>query len=125
MPHLVLTGEFDLARYAADFKPILLRRSGDVLRADQVYLAADHQTALIEALTVEAGRKQPFYLKLSLRDRGSLTLRIDPKTRPERSVAVRELITALAEDLLERYPKSRIDATNLVIRSPFHEGDQG
>ena len=70
MPHVVLDGPVDLRAYAREFRPLLLRRGRDVLRADRIYVEREGDSLLIEALAVEAGRKQPFYLKISTHERG-------------------------------------------------------
>ncbi len=118
MPHVVIEGEVDLEAWVRDFTPVLIRREGDALRADRVFLDRERQNVLVEALAVEAGRKQPFYIKISLRRGREATLRVDPMTHPERSPGVRDLVAKLASDLLERTPGARVGRTNLVISSP-------
>ncbi len=117
MPHVVIRGELDLAAFARDFKGLLLRESGDVLRADTVYLERGQRSALVAALVVEAGRKLPFYITISCHDRGTTTIRIDPLTHVERSQGVRRLVAELAATLLERMPGATISVTNLVVPS--------
>ena len=117
MPHVVLGGPVDLRVYTRAFEPILIRRGADVLRADGLLLARDARTLLIEALVVEAGRKQPFYVKISTHDRGGASVRIDPMTRPERTQGVRELVATLGADLLQRCPGASLEVTNLVLPS--------
>lgn len=129
MPHAVIEGDVDLAAWVDAFRPLLVRRGGDVLRADEVYLERGGRSALVEALAIEAGRKLPFYVKLSCHDRGSTTVRVDPLTHPERSDGVREIVARIAEDLLQSTPGARLGATNLVLpsarngRSTTSEGD--
>ena len=117
MPHVVIRGDVDLAAYASRFEPILLRRGGDVLRADRIYLERGGDRALIEALVVEAGRKQPFYVAISSHDRGSATLRIDPMSHVERSEGVKALVAELGADLLCKTPGASVEVTNLVLPS--------
>jgi len=124
VPHVVLEGPVDLRAYTRAFEPILIRRGADVLRADSLLLARDARTLLIEALVVEAGRKQPFYVKISAHDRGGASVRIDPMTRPERTRGVRELVATLGADLLQRSPGARLEVTNLVLPSTRHNGDE-
>ncbi len=118
MPHVVICGELDLARYARDFEPLLLRTGPDVLRADRIYLERNARSALIEALVVEARRKLPFYVVISTHDRGSITLRVDPMTHIEHSDGVRRLVAELAADILARVPGGRVRSSNVVIPSP-------
>lgn len=107
----------DLAAYARTWRPVLLRRGGDVLRADRLYEEREGRALLLEALVVEAGRKQPFYIKVSAHERGAVTVRVDPMTHPERSAGVRELVAHVGADLLERTPGARLGAANVVLPS--------
>ena len=115
MPHVVIEGVTDLSAFARAWKPFVLRRGADILRTDHLYLAPDARACLIEALCVEAGRKQPFYVKLAVHDRGSATVRVDPMTHPERSDGVRDLVAQIGALLLRATPGGRVGATNLVL----------
>jgi len=116
MPHVVIAGRVDLTRYARDFKALVLRADGDVLRADALYLERSGRAALIEALAVEAGRKLPFYVKISMHSERA-TVRIDPLTHPERSEGVKRIVAAIGADLLRHTPGAQIEVTNLVLPS--------
>jgi hypothetical protein len=115
MPHVVIEGVADLSAFARAWQPFVVRRGADILRGDHLYLASDARACLIEALCVEAGRKQPFYVKLAVHDRGSATVRVDPMTHPERSDGVRDLIAHVGALLLRATPGGRVGATNLVL----------
>jgi hypothetical protein len=123
MPHAVIAGECDLAAFARAWTPLVVRRGGDLLRADQAYLEQGGRALLLEALCVEAGRKQPFYVKLSAHDRGTTTVRIDPMTHPERSEGVRALVAEIAARLIAATPGARIEKTNLVLPGAGPSGD--
>ena len=114
----MIAGAVDLRVFAEDFAPIVVRRGGDVLRADRLYLDHEGRTALIDALVVEAGRKLAFYVKISAHERGTVTVRIDPRTRVERSDGVKRLVARIGAELLARSPDARIEVTNLVLPSP-------
>ena len=124
MPHVVISGAVDLAAFCRDFEPLLVRRGSDVLRAERIYLERGGQTALVAALVVERGRKQPFYVKISAHDRGSATLRVDPATHVERSGAVKDLVAALGARLLRATPGASVEVTNLVLPSSL-QGERG
>ncbi len=116
MPHAVLSGEVDLEALARDFRPVLLRRGPDVLRIDHVFCDEDRRNLLLEALVIEAGRKQPFYVKISQHESsGTTTIRIDPLTHPERSAGVRELVAHVVTTVLSQNPAAEIGANNLAL----------
>lgn len=111
----MIAGDCDLAAFARAWTPLVVRRGADVLRADEAYLERGGRALLIEALCVEAGRKQPFYVKVSAHDRGTATVRIDPMTHPERSEGVRALVAEIAARLLAATPGARVEKTNLEL----------
>ena len=115
MPHVVIEGVADLSVFARGFQPFVVRRGADILRGDHLYVSSDARACVIEALCVEAGRKQPFYVKIAVHDRGSATVRVDPMTHPERSDGVRDLIAHVGALLLRATPGGRVGATNLVL----------
>ena len=124
MPHIVIQGPVDLEAYAREFEPILLRIGADVIRADTLYRDRSGRALLLEALVVEAGRKLPFYLKITSHDRGSVTIRIDPLTHPERSDGVRSLVARIGRDLIARTPGARVRSSNVLVpSSPVQKGD--
>jgi hypothetical protein len=115
VPHAVIRGDVDLAAFVRAWTPLVVQRGGDVLRADQAYLESGGRALLIDSLCIEAGRKQPFYVKISLHDRGSATVRIDPLTHPERSAGVRALVAEVAARLLAATPGATVEKTNLEL----------
>ncbi len=96
-----------------------------MLRAERIYLERGGRTALVGALVVERGRKQPFYVRISAHDRGSVTLRLDPATHVERSDAVKALVAELGARLLQATPGASVAVTNLVLPSAPREGRGG
>lgn len=121
MPHVVIRGSLDLPGFVAGFEPILDRSpgdgaagGGDVARADRVFLEHSGRNALVECLVVEGGRKQPFYVKISVHDSKS-TVRVDPICRIERSAGVKSLVAQLGSRVLRATPRGEIEVTNLVL----------
>jgi hypothetical protein len=125
MPHVVIEGAIDLAAFARDFEPILVRPGRDVERTERIWLERDGRALLIEGVVVESGRRQQFYVMVSTHGRGTATVRIDPMTHPERSEGVRDLVARIAGALLARTPGARVSRSNVVIPSGPHEGMRG
>ena len=122
MPHIVLDGEIDLEAWAFGLEPMLIREGSDVLRLDHVFVEGRSRQVLLEALVVEAGRKQSFYIKVSRHEGRGATVRIDPLTRPERSPAVRRLVAEVGASLLRRFPDVRVERATVVIPSGAVQG---
>ncbi|MCP4003565.1 MAG: hypothetical protein GY725_05165 [bacterium] len=95
-----------------------------MLRAENVFIDALGRTVLVEALVIEAGRKQSFYVKMAGHERGSVTVRIDPMTHPERSPGVRELVAHIAAAVIRVSPDARLGTANIVLPSLGEIGDE-
>ena len=117
MPHAVISGPLDLEAWARAFRPETLARGRDVLRTVCVLVDSGGRAALVEAVAIEAGRKLPFYVKVSVHERGTFTVRVDPLTHVERSAGVKELVAHVARSLLAFAPGAEVARTNLVLFS--------
>ena len=117
MPHVVIEGDVDLPAWARDFAPRTLRSGSDLYKIERLYLDTGGRSALVEVLAIEAGRKLPFYVRISSHERGSTTVRIDPLTHPDRSEGVKQLVAEIAAELLRRTRGARVGVTNLVLPS--------
>jgi hypothetical protein len=117
VPHVVIDAEVDLRGYAERFAHVRIADAGDVLKTEAVYLERSGRTLLIQAVAVEAGRTQQFYVRISAQDRGSVSVRIDPLTKPERSEGVKRIVAGIGADLLARTPGAKVRTTNLVLPS--------
>jgi uracil-DNA glycosylase len=120
VPHAVIEGPIDLRAWAAGFQPLLLRQGADVLRTGEVFVERAGRALLVEALVIEAGRKQPFYVRVAAQDRGSTSVRIDPQTHPDRTPAVHALVAEIVASLLAFAPQARL-ARGSVIMPPERE----
>jgi hypothetical protein len=112
----VIAGEIDLRGYAERFAHLHITNTRDVLRTEAVYVERAGRTLLIQALAVEAGRTQTFYVRVSAQEHGA-SVRIDPLSRPERSEGVKRIVAEIGADLLARSPGAKVRTTNLVLPS--------
>jgi hypothetical protein len=113
----VIDAEIDLRAYAERFAHLRIVNTGDVLKTEALYLERSGRALLIQAVAVEAGRTQTFYVRVAAQERGSVSVRIDPLTRPERSEGVKRIVAAIGADLLTHTPGSKVRTTNLVLPS--------
>jgi len=118
MPHVVIEGDVDLPAWAREFAPRVLRSGSDLYKIERFYLDTGGRSALIEVLAIEAGRKQPFYVRVSSPENSTSTVRIDPLTHPDRSEGVKQIVAEIGAELLRRTRGARVSVTNLVLPSP-------
>jgi hypothetical protein len=119
MPHAVIEGPLDLGAWAAAFEGVMIRRGADVLRSGEVFAERGGRAWLVEAVVIESGRKQPFYVRIASQDRGSTSVRVDPHTHPDRTPAVHALVAELVRSLLASAPGARLSRGSVVIPSVF------
>lgn len=117
MPHAVIEGPLDLAAWAASFAPLLLRRGSDVLRTGELFAERGGSAWLVEALVIEAGRRQPFYVRIAAQERGSISVRVDPHTHPDRTPGVHALVGEIVGSLLAFAPGARLLRGSVVVPS--------
>jgi hypothetical protein len=117
MPHAVIEGPLELTAWAAAFEPLLIRSGGDLLRTGEVFVERAGRALLVEALVIESGRKQPFYVRIAAQDRGSTSVRVDPHTHPDRTPAVHALVGRIVGSLLAFAPAARLSRGSVVIPS--------
>jgi hypothetical protein len=117
MPHAVIDGPLELAAFAAAFEPLLVRRGGELLRTGELFVERGGRALLIEALVVESGRKQPFYVRIASQERGSTSVRVDPHTHPDRTPGVHALVGEIVRALLDFAPAARLSRGSVVVPS--------
>lgn len=112
MPHVVVKNPIDLRDYVAGFEPLTHKEAETVCRASEAYLSSSGSSALVEAVVVEDGQHQKFFVLLSQKP-GQATVRLFRATDPDKTRGVRLLVALVARDLLERSPGASYGATNI------------
>jgi len=88
-------------------------RFGDLLvKFDRLYLDTGERAALLEALVVDRGHPQRFFIQLAARD-GGVMVRCDPLTDPEKTAGVKHAL-ALAAHRLRLDCGGRYGSTNIA-----------
>ncbi len=112
MPHVVVERPIALADYVASFEPLVHQEDRTVCKASEAYLGRAASSALVEAVVVDDGRLQRFFVLLSEKP-GRVTVRLLRMTDPEKTRGVKRLVALVARDLLERSPGAAYGATNI------------
>ncbi|MCI0651762.1 MAG: hypothetical protein L0Z55_07750 [Planctomycetes bacterium] len=111
MPHVIIRNPPSLAEYQRAFRPLKERAAdGTVLEARAAYLRQDGRVLLVEALCLELGPAQAFFIALEEK-KAQVTVRCFPTPSPARTPGVKRLVRLVAEDLLRL--GGEIEKTNI------------
>ena len=112
MPHIILDGTVDLERFYASFQPLQERKDGEILKTQDIYISQDRKVLLIEAIAIEDGPPQRFFIQASLKDNRT-TVRTYPGTDPVKTAGVKKLLAVVAKLMRDQHPEINYGATNL------------
>lgn len=112
MPHIILDGTIDLERFYASFQPTHERSAGEILKTQDIYISQDRKVLLVEAIAVEEGPPQRFFVQVSVKDMRT-TIRIYQGTDPIKTAGVKKLLAIVAKQMRDQHPDIAYGATNL------------
>lgn len=112
MPHIVLEQINAVKDAYAVVTPFVIKEANGVLKINDKYLNASANSALIEALTIEGGQHQNFFIQLSSKE-NSLTVRLFPLTDPEKTPAVKKIMALVAKQIKDSRADIHYGKTNL------------
>ncbi len=112
MPHIILDGTIDLERFYASFQPTQERSAGEILKTQDIYISQDRKVLLVEAIAVEEGPPQRFFVQVSVKDMRT-TIRIYQGTDPIKTAGVKKLLAIVAKQMRDQHPDIAYGATNL------------
>ena len=112
MPHVVLNGSVSLKDVFDNLIPLAIRNEEEILRTLKKYIDTEEKSILLEALTIEKGRKNDFLALLTRREDG-LVIRIYPYSSVEKTEGVKKILAEIAKQLLETFPNLKVGKTNL------------
>jgi hypothetical protein len=113
MPHLVVTGPLTPEDIWLAFEPTEFVEKGMRFKAEEAFLSHDKTNLLIRSLTVERGFKKVFYVRITSKGEGSITLGLDQLNRPEVSEGVKRLLGLYAWKILQVEPESHVTGGNI------------
>ena len=112
MPHVVLNGSIKLKEVFYNLSPLAIRNAEIILRTMKKYIDSKGESILVEALTIEKGRKTNFLALLNSREDG-LVIRIHPYSNIEKTDGVKKALAEIAKQLLEIFTNLKVGKTNL------------
>ena len=102
----------DLERFYTCFQPIQERSTGEILKTQDIYISQDRKVLLIEAIAIEDGPPQRFFIQASVKDKGT-TIRIYQGTDPIKTAGVKKLLAIVAQQMRDQHPDVAYGSTNL------------
>lgn len=98
MPHIVLE-KINTTEEAYEKVELFSQKiDGGILKVMDKYINYTKQTALIEALAIENGKNQNFFIQLSQK-KSSITVRLLPLTDPEKTNGVKTIMAIIAKQI--------------------------
>ncbi|HZN04127.1 MAG TPA: hypothetical protein VFD06_11150 [Candidatus Polarisedimenticolia bacterium] len=126
MPHILVEGPIALADVARRHVPWSDRRGDLLVKFDRLYLDTGGRAALVEALVVDRGHPQRFFVTLQARD-GGVMVRCEPLTDPEKTAGVKRALALVAERLRSE-SGGRYGTTNIaefLVGAPGEDRREG
>ena len=112
MPHVVVEGAGPLDQVYRKLEPFVERRGDVILKVLDLYLNQKGNSLLLEAIVIEAGSQQSFFAQLSQKEL-SVTVRLLPRTDPEKTPGVKRLLALIGGRVRALFPGSHFGKTNL------------
>ena len=113
MPHIILEGYIDLRKFYNQYQPSTQHAEGEVLKLQNIFLNQSGNTALIEAIAVEQGPPNRFFVQVLTKDSRTTTVRIYPGSAPEKTLGVKKILALVAKHLKDQDPATQYRNTNL------------
>ena len=111
MPHVILSGDVDMVRLAAELPRAVRRHKAAVLKTEEVWQRADGNAVLIEGVVVEHSRPLHPVAVIS-KHQGDTTVRLWRLASVERTPAVQRWLAHVARDV-QNAGGGPVRATNL------------
>lgn len=112
MPHIVLENITQTQEAYEAIEPFSNKIDGGILKVMDKYINSNTQTALIEALAIENGKNQNFFVQLSQK-KSSVTVRLLPLTDPEKTNGVKTIMATIAKQIKDANEQISYGKNNL------------
>jgi len=112
MPHIVLENINAVKEAYETITPFAEKIETGMLKVIDKFINSTEQVALVEALAIENGKNQNFFIQLSQKQ-NSLTVRLLPMTDPEKTDGVKTIMARIAKQIKDTDLKITYGKTNL------------
>lgn len=117
MPNVTIQGSLDLRQIIIRRPEMFLRDPDGIKRVSEYYINTDCTKVLLEALVIESGKKQQFFIQVCKRE-DSVTVRLDPICSVEKTPGVKRLMGQVAAAVRSLFPGARYAKTNIAQHLP-------
>ncbi len=121
MPNVTIQGTIDLRQIIIRRPEMFLRDPDGIKRVSEYYINTECTKLLLEALVIEPGKKQQFFLQVCKKANGAM-VRLEPICQVEKMVGVKRLMGQVAFAIRSLFPGSRYGKTNIAEHLPDNGG---
>jgi hypothetical protein len=114
MPHVIIEGPASIERFFHSFEPVNIREDEVIMKVKDAFLNVNKMKALLECIVVEDQIPQTFYMTVSQKKSGQVSVHLDPLTDPEKNNSVKRLLAIIAHKLKSQDPACRYAKHNLA-----------
>ena len=109
MPHVVFDQKIDLKRLSEKFVNIF-KNDDKIIKIENIFVDKEARTALLPAVVIDS-KNQNFFIEISTSENKS-TIRLHPKTDPEKTPGVKIAMGLLANQIQNLF-EVKITKTNI------------
>ena len=109
MPHVVFDQKIDLKRLSEKFVNIF-KNDDKIIKIENIFVDKEARTALLPAVVIDS-KNQNFFIEISTSENKS-TIRLHPKTDPEKTPGVKTAMGLLAKQIQNLF-EAKITKTNI------------
>jgi hypothetical protein len=112
MPHVVLENTGSLSEVHERLEPVMEQKEGEILKTGDIFLNQKGTSSLVECIVIEGAPPLNFFVQLN-RKGENITVRLLPRTDPEKTNGVKKLMGLIAKRIRDIFPESQYGKTNL------------
>ena len=114
MPHVIIEGPASLERFFRSFKAVNIREDEAITKVKDAFLNVNKMKVLLECIVVEDQIPQTFYMAVSQKKSGQISVHLDQLTDPEKNNSIRRLLALIAHQLKSQDATCRYVKHNLA-----------
>ena len=110
MPHVVFDKMIDLSMFSEKFKEIF-QKEPMLIKVENIFTDRNKRLALLPAVVIDS-QNQNFLIEINVKEEKT-TIRLYPKTDPEKTEGVLMALSMLGKLILDIFPDAHVTKTNI------------